>query len=83
MEAWDCVGHVETAGASWTGARFGDENVPKKLGAYEAPGPRGIGIGMERHVEKGGSSWTGVRFGDEDIRKPPMSHQRIIFMGQI
>jgi len=62
--------HVERGGASWTGARFGDDNInrPRTYTAsetYKASGPRGIGVGMEKHVEKGGSSWTGARFGDD------------------
>eukprot|EP00585_Thalassiosira_rotula_P007994 CAMPEP_0196134544 /NCGR_PEP_ID=MMETSP0910-20130528/3427_1 /TAXON_ID=49265 /ORGANISM="Thalassiosira rotula, Strain GSO102" /LENGTH=481 /DNA_ID=CAMNT_0041394501 /DNA_START=28 /DNA_END=1473 /DNA_ORIENTATION=+ len=63
-------GHIERGGASWTGARFGDDNInrPRTYTAsetYRASGARGIGVGMEKHVEKGGSSWTGARFGDD------------------
>ena len=70
MTPWDRIGHVETVGASWTGARFGDVNVNRPYSytpseTHEASGPRGIGVAMVSHVEKGGASWTGARFGDE------------------
>ena len=70
MTPWDRIGHVETVGASWTGARFGDDNVNRPYSytpseTHEASGPRGIGVAMVSHVEKGGASWTGARFGDE------------------
>ena len=29
ISSWDPVGHIETTGASWTGARMGDANVNK------------------------------------------------------
>jgi HAD superfamily hydrolase (TIGR01509 family) len=66
---WDRVLHVEKGSASWTGARFGDDNVNRPYvytpsETYEASGPRGIGVKMESHIEKGGASWTGARFGE-------------------
>ena len=69
------INHIEKGGASWTGARFGDEtpNKPAEYTAsetYEARSPRGIGVRMEGHIERGGSSWTGARFGDELVDKP-------------
>ena len=69
MTPWDRIGHVETVGASWTGARFGDDNVNRPYSytpseTHEASGPRGIGVAMGAHVEKGGASWTGARFGE-------------------
>jgi beta-phosphoglucomutase-like phosphatase (HAD superfamily) len=66
----DRVGHVETAGASWTGARFGDGDVDGPVArappeTREASGHRrGIGVAMEAHVERGGASWTGARLGE-------------------
>jgi len=66
--------HIESGGASWTGARFGEENVIKPhytaSETYEASGPRGIGVKMEAHIESGGASWTGARFGEENVIKP-------------
>ena len=66
-------GHIEKGGASWTGARFGDEAPQRRRGyaytpseTYAASSPRGIGVKMEGHVEVGGASWTGARFGDEE-----------------
>ena len=66
---WDREGHVEVGGASWTGARLGDENInqPRTYTAsetYTPTTPKSIGVKMENHIEKGGSSWTGARFGD-------------------
>ena len=66
---WDREGHVEVGGASWTGARMGDENInqPRTYTAsetYAPAAPKSIGVKMENHIEKGGSSWTGARFGD-------------------
>lgn len=72
---WDREGHVEVGGASWTGARMGDENInqPRTYTAsetYAPTTPKSIGVKMEKHIEKGGSSWTGARFGDESLNKP-------------
>jgi HAD superfamily hydrolase (TIGR01509 family) len=72
---WNRVGHVETVGASWTGARFGDDNANRPYSytpseTYEASGSRGIGVKMVSHIEKGGASWTGARFGDDNVNKP-------------
>ena len=64
-------GHIESGGASWTGARLGDElslDKPRTYTAsetYEAS-RSSIGVDMENHVEKGGASWTGGRFGDDN-----------------
>jgi len=69
-------GHVERGGASWTGARFGDESINKPTTytaseTYEASSQRGIGVDMENHIERGGASWTGARLGDElSLDKP-------------
>jgi hypothetical protein len=67
---WDRVGHVETTGASWTGARFGDDNINRPSlytpsETYEATRRGNIGVNMVSHVEKGGASWTGARLGEE------------------
>jgi HAD superfamily hydrolase (TIGR01509 family) len=58
--------HIERGGASWTGARFGDEMPERRRGygytaseTYAASSPRGIGVSMEGHIERGGASWTG------------------------
>jgi hypothetical protein len=69
VTTWDSVLHVEKGSASWTGARFGDDNVNRPSlytpsETYEASGPRSIGVKMESHIEKGGASWTGARFGE-------------------
>lgn len=66
---WDPVGHVEKGGASWTGARMGDDNPNKPRTytpseTYVPSNPKSIGVKMENHIEKGGASWTGARFGD-------------------
>ena len=71
-------GHIERGGASWTGARFGQDEsqilharggyryTPSET--YEASSSmRGIGVKMEDHVEKGGVSWTGARLGDDTV----------------
>ncbi len=69
--SWDRVGHVETTGASWTGARFGDQNLMDRLRSssethdFKSKGKGSIGVKMESHVESGGASWTGARFGDQ------------------
>ena len=76
-------GHIEKGGASWTGARLGDElslDQPRTYTAsetYEASSPRGIGVDMENHIEKGGASWTGGRFGDAnaEVRCSPTPSQ--------
>ena len=74
IPAWDRVGHVEKTGASWTGARLGDDLLNKPPGTAQKIGAgRGIGVKMEAHVEKGGASWTGARFGEENIDKVPGS----------
>jgi HAD superfamily hydrolase (TIGR01509 family) len=67
---WDPVGHVEKGGASWTGARMGEENPNKPRTytpseTYVPSNAKSIGVKMENHVEKGGASWTGARFGDD------------------
>ena len=74
---WDRVGHVETTGASWTGARFGDDNFNRlslytPSETYEAKRRGNIGVNMVSHVEKGGASWTGARFGDDNINRPSL-----------
>jgi HAD superfamily hydrolase (TIGR01509 family) len=69
--SWDRIGHVEKAGSSWTGARFGDQHLldrPRTYTSsetyeYKSKG-KGIGVKMVSHVESGGASWTGARFGD-------------------
>jgi HAD superfamily hydrolase (TIGR01509 family) len=71
-------GHIEKGGASWTGARFGDD-TPQRLQrrgysytpseTYAASSPRGIGVRMEGHVERGGASWTGARFGEDEAKQ--------------
>lgn len=73
---WDRAGHIETTGASWSGARRGDRNPnsPRAYTAsetYQASGPRGLGVAMEGHVEAaaGSASWTGARFGDENANR--------------
>mmetsp|Transcript_4063 Transcript_4063/g.7062 ORF Transcript_4063/g.7062 Transcript_4063/m.7062 type:complete len:499 (+) Transcript_4063:15-1511(+) len=71
---WDPVGHVEKGGASWTGARLGDDNLNKPRTytpseTYVPSNPKSIGVEMENHVEKGGASWTGARFGDSEPTK--------------
>ena len=65
-------GHIEKGGASWTGARFGDDTPQRRRGyaytpseTFSASSPRGIGVRMEGHIERGGASWTGARFGDD------------------
>lgn len=72
---WDPVGHIETSGVSWTGARLGDETptVGRSYTAsetYEPSGKRSIGARMVRHIEAGGASWTGARFGEENANAP-------------
>ena len=70
--SWDRVGHVETTGASWTGARFGDQNLlgrprsntSSESNGFKIKGKGSIGVKMESHVESGGASWTGARFGE-------------------
>lgn len=68
-------GHIEKGGASWTGARFGDEAANARAytasETYRASGPRGIGVPMEKHVERGGASWTGARFGEDAPSQQP------------
>lgn len=70
--------HIERGGASWTGARFGEQTVNTVVytasETYEAAHPRGIGAKMEAHVEKGGASWTGARFGDETMPNQPAEY---------
>lgn len=72
---WDKVGHVEKGGASWTGARMGDDN-PNKPRAYTPSetyvpaNKKSIGVAMSDHIEKGGASWTGARLGDNNPNKP-------------
>ena len=62
ISSWDPVGHIETTGASWTGARMGDANVNKgreytASETYAAISEtRGLGVKMEAHVERGGAS---------------------------
>merc|ERR1719296_695055 len=73
--SWDRVGHIETTGASWTGARRGDRNPNPSRAyttseTYEASGPRGLGVAMKGHIEATNSeSWTGARFGEENINQ--------------
>ncbi|KAL7507996.1 hypothetical protein ACHAXN_005083 [Cyclotella atomus] len=71
-------GHIEKGGASWTGARFGDDTPQRLQGrgysytpseTYAASSPRGIGVRMEGHVERGGASWTGARFGEDESKQ--------------
>jgi len=75
--SWDRAGHIETTGASWTGARRGDGTPNSRAytasETYQASGPRGLGVAMEGHVEAGGASWTGARFGDENVNRAPLS----------
>lgn len=71
---WDKEGHVELGGASWTGARMGEENINQARTytaseTYAPSSPKGIGVKMEAHIEKGGASWTGARFGDSEPAK--------------
>jgi len=72
--SWDRVGHVESTGSSWTGARFGDQNLMDRPRPYTSSETyesksksKGIGVKMESHIEAGGSSWTGARFGDDGV----------------
>ena len=72
-------GHIESGGASWTGARFGDESINKPTTytaseTYEASSQRGIGSKMEGHIETGGASWTGARLGDELSSDKPRTY---------
>ena len=72
---WDPAGHVEVGGASWTGARLGDDNPNKPRTytpseTYEPSNTKSIGVKMENHVESGGASWTGARFGDDNPNAP-------------
>ena len=68
--------HIEKGGSSWTGARFGDENINQPTEytpseTYAPSTPKSIGVKMESHIEKGGASWTGARFGDStQVSKP-------------
>lgn len=70
-------GHIEKGGASWTGARFGQNESQQRRGygytpseTFAASSPRGIGVRMEGHIERGGASWTGARFGENEPQKP-------------
>ncbi len=72
--SWDSVGHdVETTSASWTGARFGDQNLldrprsytSSEINEFKSKGKGSIGVKMVSHIESGGASWTGARFGDQ------------------
>jgi len=72
--SWDRVGHVESTGSSWTGARFGDQYLMDRPRPYTSSETyesksksKGIGVKMESHIEAGGSSWTGARFGDDGV----------------
>jgi len=80
--AWDPIGHIEKVGSSWTGARFGEENINKPT-AYTASETikttplRGLGVEMKGHVEAGGASWTGARFGDDSPNMIPSQPRKM------
>jgi len=75
--------HVESGGASWTGARFGDDNSNNASHAYTASETyefksKGKSSGSEwdavahTDISPNGSdknAWSGARFGDTDARR--------------
>lgn len=79
--SWDRVGHVETTGASWTGARFGEgAQLARTYTASETYEfkSKGKSAGAQwdaiAHVEvppegSDTNAWSGARFGDKDGRR--------------